>query len=75
MTKKELVEALKDLPDDLPILTRGYESGYDLSREVRVETLFRDPNPVWYEGEYQESDCPDHFEKVKAIVINNGITV
>ena len=72
MTKKELVEMLKDLPDDLPILTRGYESGWELAKGVEVRNVFFDEKAPWYEGTYQDIDVYDeNLPEVEAIIISD----
>lgn len=62
MTAEELIERLKALPPEMPVLVEGYETGFDEVVELTSERV------VWYrhaqewDGEYQ---VPDRFSNPK----------
>ena len=55
-TVKELIEQLQKLPQDLPVLTTGYESGYENIREPKIVKVEYKPNSAYYDGEFQEAE-------------------
>lgn len=55
MTVAELIEELRSLPSDLPVLVEGYETGWDgihSMRELGVESV---PNANDWDGEFREA--------------------
>jgi hypothetical protein len=53
MTVKQLKEFIADLPDDMQILSRGYEQGADAVEYAVVSTFtFNEKNPFYY-GAYE----------------------
>lgn len=55
MTAAELMERLRSLPPDLPVLVEGYETGWDvihLMREFGAESV---PNANDWDGEFREA--------------------
>ena len=56
MTVGELIQALSAYPKNLPVLTRGYESGYDQSVVCTMTKVTHYPDNPWYEGSYQKED-------------------
>ena len=74
-TKKQLIEALKDYPDDMRIVLKGYESGYADVRGIGEMRIVLDVNKgePWYYGEHEDVnyvDNPDSNDVVSVIVIN-----
>jgi len=56
MTKAELIEKLKDFPDDTPIFVPGFdEDGYDHLGTVAPITVYLRVNPGSHSGEL--GDC------------------
>ena len=54
MTVKELRQKLEGLPEDMEVLGRGYESGYDSLKHVQIQELVpREDAGAWYEGAWQ----------------------
>lgn len=53
MTVEELMEQLKNLPAETPVLVEGYETGYDDIVELRPLEVFRYRNAQEWDGEYQ----------------------
>ena len=58
----ELIKVLESLPQDMPILISGYESGFECFHEPKVARLIHKPDNPYYDGEYQlagknDQDC------------------
>lgn len=51
MTVAELIELLKAMPPEMEAVVRGYESGYDIIKDVRPVKAIDDPG-AWYDGRY-----------------------
>ena len=62
MTVSELLAKLHGLPEDMLVVVRGYEGGYDDVRDVRMLKLELNPNAweprykeyYWYYGVYEQ---------------------
>jgi len=55
MTVAELIEKLKEYPQDLRVVVRGYEGGInDVSHFKELEILL-DYNDAWYYGKHEEA--------------------
>lgn len=55
MKVKELIEKLKEMPEDALVLTTGYEGGLkEICGPVSVEVFHKDV--AWYYGDYWEAD-------------------
>ena len=52
-TVGQLVEFLKTLPQDLPVLTSGYESGFENFYPPGVIKVKHEPENMYYDGEFQ----------------------
>jgi len=65
-TVSQLVEILKSLPQDLPVLTSGYESGFENFYHPEIVKLKREAENMYYDGEFQCADkgYKDTFEAV-----------
>ena len=68
MKIRELIEALKQFPGDLPVLTDGYEGGYEEIRCPKSIEVKHEPEKPYYEGEYQAAGEKDSTS-IKAVVI------
>jgi ribosomal protein RSM22 (predicted rRNA methylase) len=55
-TIKELKELLNNYPDDMLVVVRGYEGGFDDISDTAVITLKRDANSDWYYGAHKKID-------------------
>jgi hypothetical protein len=66
MTVGELIEALSKLDPSLPVLGRGYESGYDTANSAEVVSVFDSSPHPWYEGQFQNASpgSPTPFDAV-----------
>ncbi|MBU4076940.1 MAG: hypothetical protein KKI06_09580 [Euryarchaeota archaeon] len=65
-TVGQLVEILKSLPQDLPVLTSGYESGFENFYQPDIIKVKHEPENMYYEGEFQvaEDGDEDTFDAV-----------
>ncbi len=58
-TVGQLVEILNSLPQDLPVLTSGYETGFENICPPKVVELKREEKNKYYEGEFQDTEEGD----------------
>lgn len=56
MTVSELIKHLQTFPPDLPVVTEGYEEGYDTVKSVSEIMLVENPKKEWYLGKYEKSE-------------------
>ena len=68
MKVKELIEALKQFPGDLPVLTDGYATGFEEIRSPKTIEVKHEPQKPYYEGEYQDAE-EKSGPSIKAVVI------
>ena len=73
-TVAQLIESLKTLPQDLPILTSGYENGFENFYEPTIIKVKHEPENVYYEGEFQVAEDGDE-ETFDAVVIRRVVRV
>jgi hypothetical protein len=71
-TVGQLVEILKSLPQDLPVLTSGYESGFENFYQPSIIKVKHEPENMYYEGEFQISDEEDK-NIFKAVVLRRAV--
>ncbi len=71
-TVGQLIEALKSLPEDLPVLTSGYENGFENFYEPCVIRVKHEPENPNYEGEFQAAEDGD-VETFEAVVIRRVV--
>ena len=55
-TVAQLIDALKLLPPDLPVVVSGYENGYENFFQPYVSKLKHEPENPYYDGEFQTAD-------------------
>jgi len=58
-TVGQLVEILKSLPQDLPVLTSGYESGFENFYQPSIIKVKHEPENMYYNGEFQVAEDGD----------------
>lgn len=64
-TIAQLIEKLKSFPQDLPVLTSGYEGGYENLYSPRIRKLEHKVKNKYWEGEFQVSEKKeDTFDAV-----------
>lgn len=71
-TVGELVAALKNFPQDLPILTSGYEEGFENIHLPEIKTLRHEPENKYYEGEFEFADINDK-DTFQAVVLQRVV--
>ena len=82
MTVKQLIEELSQIKDqDLKVLVKGYEGGFDdvivLKGENNIPTTYtidRNVNAQWYYGRHEitEEDTPLKKDKIERAIILVG---
>lgn len=58
-TVSQLIEVLQTLPQELPVLVSGYETGYENFHQPTVITLNHEPENMYFEGEFQTAETGD----------------
>jgi len=58
-TVGQLVEILKSLPQDLPVLTSGYENGFENFYQPSIIKVKHEPGNMYYDGEFQVAEDGD----------------
>jgi hypothetical protein len=58
-TVGQLVEILKSLPQDLPVLTSGYENGFENFYQPSIIKVKHAPENMYYDGEFQVAEDGD----------------
>jgi hypothetical protein len=71
-TVGQLVEILKSLPQDLPVLTSGYESGFENFYQPDIIKVKHEPENMYYEGEFQVAEDEDE-ETFDAVVLKRVV--
>lgn len=67
-TVGQLLDILQSLPQDLPVLTSGYENGFENFYPPEIVRLKHQPENKYYEGEFQETDENDQ-DTFQAVVL------
>lgn len=67
-TVQELMEILATLPPDLPVLTTGYETGYENFYHPFVKRLRHESENTYYDGQFQDAEDKD-TEAFEAVII------
>jgi hypothetical protein len=52
-TVSELIEILNSFPPETPVLTSGYENGYENIQQPALRELVHKPDNPYYDGEFQ----------------------
>jgi len=63
MTAEELIEQLKTLPPETPVLVEGYETGFDKIMNLKTQKVVQYRNAQEWDGEFQ---APDRFSNPEA---------
>ncbi len=71
-TVGQLVEFLKSLSQDLPVLTSGYEGGFENFYPPYIIKVKHEPENPYYEGEFQVAEDEDD-ETFYAVVIRRVV--
>ena len=67
-TVGQLVDILQTLPQDLPVLTSGYESGFENFYPPEIAALKHQPENKYYEDEFQATDEKDQ-DSYQAVIL------
>lgn len=69
-TVSKLIEALSSFPPDTPVLTSGYENGYENIQQPVLKELMHKPDNPYYDGEFQlEGDDDSDSVLVQAVLL------
>ena len=71
-TVGQLAEILKSLPQDLPVLTSGYENGFENFYPLSIIKVRHEPENEYYEGEFQVAEDGDQ-ETFDAVVLKRVV--
>jgi len=71
-TVGQLVDILQSLPQDLPVLTSGYENGFENFYNPEIVELKHEPENPYYEGEFQVADEKDE-NTFKAVILHRAL--
>jgi hypothetical protein len=71
-TVGQLVDFLKSLPQDLPVLTSGYENGFENFYQPSIIKVKYEPENMYYEGEFQVAEDGDEVT-FDAVVIKRVV--
>ena len=71
-TVGQLVDILKSLPQDLPVLTSGYENGFENFYPPGIIKVKHEPENPYYEGEFQAAEDGDE-ETFEVVVIRRVV--
>ncbi|MFU8767842.1 MAG: hypothetical protein ACNA7I_09330 [Candidatus Methanoperedens sp.] len=71
-TVGQLIESLKSLPQELPVLTSGYENGFENFYEPCIIKVKHEPGNPYYDGEFQVAEDGDE-ETFEAVVIRRVV--
>jgi hypothetical protein len=80
MTVAEMIDKLKNMPQDMMVVIPGYEGGYD-NPEITSSTLVADTNwngkskDYWYFGRhdhYYEMESDGTVQPIACVVVGRG---
>ena len=71
-TVSQLIDVLNSFPQDLPVLTSGYEDGFENFYYPKILELKHEPENMYFSGEFQISDTQDK-NRFKAVVISRVV--
>ena len=71
-TVKELMEILATLPPDLPVVTTGYETGYENFCHPFVKRLRHENENTYYDGQFRDAEDND-TETFEAVIIQREL--
>lgn len=71
-TVKDLIEDLKKLPQDFPVLVSGYEDGFENILKPKTLKVKHKPKNAYWSGEFQETEKTDN-DTFDAIVLRRKV--
>lgn len=69
MIISELIDKLKELPQDLLVLGRGYESGYDKIDDITISKVGIVPDASWFDGKYNNDNYYNKTLDIDAVIL------
>jgi len=69
MKVKELIEKLSKCPDDMIVVTDGYENGFDNLIDIEIIDVYERKNKSWWDGDYTKRDIST--DKIKCVYIHS----
>ncbi|MCK9269041.1 MAG: hypothetical protein RBR47_11840 [Bacteroidales bacterium] len=67
-TAGSLMEILKDLPTDMPVVVSGYETGYENIYPPQIMKLTFHPESAYWDGQFRVAE-PDESDCFEALVL------
>jgi len=64
MNVAELIEKLKQMPQNALVVSEGYEDGFDTIKKISLIAVEENPQEEWYMGKYIESKKTDSKQVV-----------
>ncbi len=71
-TVSELIEILRTFPPDTPVLTSGYENGYENIQQPILQGMVHKPGNPYYDGEFQPAE-EGNIEIFKSIILRRAV--
>ena len=71
-TVGELVEILKSFPKNIPILTSGYENGFENIQQPILQYLIHKPDNPYYDGQFQSEEEGDR-DIFKSVILRRVV--
>ena len=65
MTVSELISELMNFPQDLKVVVRGYENGYNEIVTLKKKTVLLNGEAEWWDGEYMDSGKKEGFGAIE----------
>lgn len=70
-TIKELIQELEKLPQDLPVFTNGYESGYENIKVPKIVKFEYKENAEYWDGEFQTAENEE--KGLEAVILEREV--
>ena len=71
-TVKELIEALKSFPSDMPVIVSGYENGFENFYQPTTIKVKHEPENMYFEGDFQAGEEEDE-DLLDAVILQRVI--
>ena len=71
-TVSELIEILQSFPPETPILTSGYENGFENIQQPILQGMVHKPDNPYYDGEFQPAEEGDR-EVYRSVILRRVV--
>ncbi|MBW6536666.1 MAG: hypothetical protein K0B11_16790 [Mariniphaga sp.] len=71
-TIAKLIEELKKFPQDMPVVTNGYEGEFENILPPKIISVKFVPDQPYYDGQFQQTDSNDPLA-IKAVTIEREV--